>query len=206
MKVELLSITPNIEKIIEQCGRTCYQSQDKITEESSERFIKMIIKNGHESVLEHGYATFKISGISRACSHQLVRHRLAVFSQQSQRYCKLDEDEQFDYVTPESIMTGFNLKDGSKKEEVYREYHSIMDDIQRWYNDAVSVGIKPEDARFILPNACCTEIVMSCNMREWRHIFKERLSNAAQWEIRDMCKEILIQLKQHAPNIFYDFE
>lgn len=205
MTVELLSITPNIETVIEEAGRTCYQSHDKISEGSTGRFIKMIIKSGHESVLEHGYATFRISGISRACSHQLVRHRLAVYSQESQRYVKMDE-EGFHYICPPSLLDGFNVKDHSRKEQVYSEYHRLMDDIREWYNKAIEAGIKAEDARFILPNACCTEIVMSCNMREWRHIFKERLSPAAQWEIRDMCKDILKKLKEHAPNVFYDFE
>jgi thymidylate synthase (FAD) len=107
-------------------------------------------------------------------------------------------EDQFDYVTPDSIQNSRTL--------VWNDYHAFMVEAQKIYDELVESGIKPEDARFILPNACCTEIVMSCNMREWRHIFKERLSSAAQWEIREMCQEILRIIKPIAPTIFEDFE
>lgn len=210
MTIELLSITPDIEKHIELCGRTCYQSFDKITKDSAAKFIKMIIKSGHESVIEHGVATFRIKGISRACSHQLVRHRIFSFSQQSQRYVK---EDQFEYIIPESIL---KCKDSEWVHEriYYDKYIDLMEDIQELYTFFVeakketdgNITIKPEDARFILPNACSTEIVGTANMREWRHFLKERLATGAQWEIKDLAKEILKQLKEQAPNIFYDFE
>jgi thymidylate synthase (FAD) len=199
MNIKLLSITPNIETVIEEAGRTCYQSYNKISEGSAERFIKMIIKNGHESVLEHGYASFKISGISRSLSHQLVRHRIASFSQQSQRYCK---EDQFDYVIPPSVRDKYVGDESS----LLFQYQEMMRNIQDLYNRMVREGIKPEDARFVLPNACCTQLVLTCNLREWRHIFKERYNLAAQWEIRQMCKEILKVLKPLAPIVFADFK
>ncbi len=194
MKVELLSITPNIEKHIELCGRTCYQSYDKITDYSAGRFIKMLIKSGHESVVEHGVATFKISDISRACSHQLVRHRLASYSQKSQRYV---EDRQFSYIVPESI---------SNNEKAYPIYLKLMTDIELAYAELMKItGIKKEDARFVLPNACTTEIVMTANMRQWRHFLNERLSSAAQWEIRELANKVLDIFKKECPNIVDDF-
>ncbi|MCK9578613.1 FAD-dependent thymidylate synthase [bacterium] len=194
MKVELLSITPEPEKHIELCGRTCYQSYSKITEDSSSRFIRMILENEHESVLEHASATFRISGISRAMTHQLVRHRLASYSQKSQRYCK---EEQFEYVMPPSI-------EKHKNKLPKAIYKNIIEDMQYAYRHLIDCGVPKEDARFILPNACTTEIVMTANFRNWRHIIKMRCSKHAQWEIRDVMCEVLKVLYSKAPSVFRD--
>ena len=204
MQVELLSITSDAEKIIEKAGRICYASEDKITEDSYIRFIKNLIKNGHTSVLEHASATFKISEISRVCSHQLVRHRLASYSQKSQRYIKEDS---FDFVIPPSIKE-LDLKDnleyGSNNSNRTTIYYGIMWQIQEIYNRLIEYGIPKEDARFILPNACTTEIVMTMNFRQWRHFLKTRLDKHAQWEIRDLAKNILQILKKNSPIVFED--
>lgn len=193
MKVELLSITPNAEKFIEDAARTCYQSEIKEGHIVG-NLIKALIKNEHESVLEHASATFRNSEISRALTHQLVRHRLCAYSQQSQRYVK---ESMFDYGIPPSI---FNVS------ELREKFIEDMRKIQDMYDFYKSKGIKNEDARFVLPNACYTEIVMTANFREWRHIFSVRCDKHAQWEIRDMAKEILRQLYEKCPNVFGDLK
>jgi len=192
MKIELLSITPNAEKLIEEAGRTAYQSQDKITDESAPKFIKMLIGRGHTSVLEHASATFKISDVSRAFSHQLVRHRIASYTQKSQRYVN---EKEFDYVIPDTI------KNNEKALEIFK---FMMGEINWNYQELQKLGIRNEDARFLLPNACTTEIVITTNFREWRHIIKLRTDKAAQWEIRNVCNEILKVLKEKAPSCFED--
>jgi len=194
MIIELLAYTPEPEKLIEQAGRTCYLSHDKITPESAGIFIRGAIKRGHESILEHASATFRISEVSRALSHQLVRHRLASYSQQSQRYVK---EDQFGYTIPESISNN----------ECFKAYfHNHMLETQKLYDHFVVNGINPEDARSILPNACHTEMVMTANFREWRGILKLRCEKHAQREIRILCKNIGQKLLDIAPNVFSDLE
>jgi len=193
MKVELIALTPRAERVIEEAGRTCYLSFDRKGRNTARAFIQRLIRAGHTSVLEHASATFRISGVSRAMTHQLVRHRLASFSQQSQRY--VDENN-FGYVIPPSI---------EKNQTATKIFRKMMKDTGNAYRALLDAGVKREDARFVLPNACASEIVMSANFREWRHIFGLRLSPRAQWEIRRVCMEMLKQLKQKAPVVFGDF-
>lgn len=190
LEVELIAITPEPEKVIEQAGRTCYLSFDRMDEDSEAAFIRRLIKMGHESPLEHAYATFRVRNCSRAMTHQLVRHRLMSVSQQSQRY--VDED-QFAYVPPEGLPA-----------EYVEDFHQDMRTIQQMYAKWRDRGLRKEDARFVLPNACVSEIVVSANFREWRHILKLRLSPKAQWEIRKACAQMLAILKEHAPACFGD--
>lgn len=192
MKIELLSITENPEKLIEQAGRTAYQSFDKITNESAATFIKMLVKRGHTSVLEHAIASFRISDVSRAFSHQLVRHRIASYTQKSQRYVS---EKEFDYVIPESI------KNDGRALEIFL---NTMETINNAYKNLKDLNIKNEDCRFVLPNACTTEIVITANFRIWRHIIGLRTDKAAQWEIRNVCMKILKILKEKAPSCFSD--
>lgn len=241
MKVYLISITPDAEKVIELAGRTSYLSFDKVTEfplfeavsengdirilrseelpflknlkegdsieyegriwkitkkwrNSAHKFIEMLIKTGHTSVLEHAVATFRVEGGSRAFTHQLVRHRIASFTQQSQRYV---EETGFRYVIPPSI------EENPSAMEIFQEF---MDFSRRTYEKLRNLGIKKEDARFVLPNAVCSEIVISANFREWRHIIELRGHPSAQWEIRKMAIEVLKILKEKAPSVFFDFE
>ena len=190
LHVEILAITPDAERVIEQAGRTCYLSFDRIGDQSERSFIQRLIKMGHESPLEHAYATFRLRNCSRAMTHQLVRHRLMAVSQQSQRYV---DEKGFQYVVPESIPAEF-----------IQEYHQDMMYMEQLYRKWRDRGLKKEDARFVLPNACTSEIVVSANFREWRHIFTLRLSPKAQWEIRKACVMILDILRRHAPNCFED--
>ena len=161
---------------------------------SAEKFIEMLIKNGHLSVLEHACATFLIKGGSRAFTHQLVRHRMASFTQQSQRYV---DESNFHYVVPPSI--GENKK-------ALELFESFMENVKEVYAQLKSMGIRKEDARFVLPNAVESEIVMTANFREWRHVFMLRGDKAAQWEIRKIVIEIFKILKEMVPEIFPDME
>ena len=194
MKVELLFITPDAEKLIETAGRTSYLSFDKQGKDTEKAFIRMLIKNGHLSVLEHAYATFRISEVSRAFTHQLVRHRLCSFTQQSQRYV---DERNFSYVEPESI------RNNPKAHSIFTEFIS---EAKKIYSELQRLGIKNEDARFVLSNAVGSQIVVTANLREWRHIIDLRGSPDAQWEIRNVSIEILNILKKHAPAVFEDLE
>ncbi len=193
MKVELLYITPEPEKVIEKAGRVAHQSFDKEAPDSHIKFIRMLIKLGHTSVLEHAVASFKISGVSRSLTHQLVRHRIASYTQKSQRYV---DESTFEYVIPDKI----------KENEVASDiYNNFMNYCKETYKKLKEIGIPKEDARFVLPNATKTEIVITANLREFRHMISLRGSKEAQWEIRRMFIEILKILKEHAPTVFEDF-
>lgn len=194
MKVELLFITPNGENLIEEAGRISYLSFEKQGRGTERKFIKMLIKNRHHSVLEHAYATFRISEVSRAFTHQLVRHRLCSFTQQSQRYVA---ESNFNYIEPKSI------KDIPKAHSLFVKF---MEEARSVYSELQRLGISNEDARFVLPNAVESQIVVTANLREWRHIIELRGSLDAQWEIRKAAIEILKILKKHAPTVFEDFE
>jgi thymidylate synthase (FAD) len=193
MNIELLCITPNAEKLIESAGRTAYLSFEKRRKESQNKFIKMLVKSGHLSVLEHAYATFRIKGGSRAFTHQLVRHRLCSYTQQSQRYV---DEANFNYIEPESIK---NIK------KAHSIFINFLKKAKEVYAELQDLGIKNEDARFVLPNAVESEIVVTANFREWRHIIELRGSADAQWEIRKVTIKILKILKRHAPTTFGDF-
>ena len=202
---EILAFTPNPVQHIERCGRTAYKSQDKITEDSAVKFIRMLIKRGHESVLEHSSATVLFKGCSRAFAHQLVRHRLMAVTQESQRYCDESGFTRNDYyVIPKSIKElgeqGFEVM-GSNIVTCYRNTLAMIDRQYLAYLELMNKAKKggklsdirkpQEDARFILPNAVCSEIVITANFREWRHIFSLRCHPDAQWEIRDIMKKLL---------------
>ena len=193
MKVKLLAITPDCERTIEKAGRTCYQSHDLGKPGSEKIFIEKIIKNGHHSVLEHGCATFCIKAVSRSFTHQLVRHRLCAFSQQSQRYCS---ESNFEYITPKAV------KENSRTARLFDEFMAAA---KEYYCKLQQMGVKNEDARYVLPNAVCSEIVISANFRELRHIFALRCSSKAQLEIRKCALEMLKIMQKQAPAVFGDF-
>ena len=194
MQVDLISITPDAERLIEEAGRTCYRSQDRADEKSSARFVRMLVRRGHTSVLEHAKATFRIGGISRVASHQLVRHRLCSFSQRSQRYVRQEEAEA---VIPPTVMAN---------PEARSLFDNSVEVSRQTYLNLIHLGIPKEDARFVLPNALETEIVLTANFRELRHIIEVRGARDAQWEVRQVALEILKIMKVHAPNVFADLE
>ena len=196
MKVKLLAHTPEPEKVISVAARLCYSKisveelEEKLTEDKINSFLKKILELGHESVLEHASFTFAIEGISRACSHQLVRHRIASYSQQSQRYVNFDE---IVFVKPDSI---------TQNEELSKKFDDFLKNIEDFYLEMIDNGVPAEDARFILPNACMTKIIVSMNLRELKHFFKLRCCNRAQWEIRELAIEMLKLLKNKIPLLF----
>ncbi len=194
LSVTLVSYTPEPERVV---GTAMRQSRYrggvrdvKLTEEQSKHLIELALKLGHFSVFEHIIFTFAIEGISRACSHQFVRHRFFSFTQQSQRYVK---EEGFDFIIPESI---------SNKKEVLEKFINLMNETDSLYSEMVKEGIPAEDARFILPNATETKIVATANGRELMHFFKLRLDIHAQWEIRMLAEKMFELVAQVAPNIF----
>jgi len=193
MKVTLLAVTPDAEKLIERAGRTCYLSLPRMGQGTESRFIRMLIGSGHESVLEHAFATFRVNGGSRAFTHQIVRHRLCSFSQQSQRYV---DEKGFEYIEPRSVTAD---------KEAHRIFEESVDSARKSYDKLQQLGIKKEDARYVLPNAVESEIVISANFRELRHIFNIRCAKSAQWEIRKICLEMLRIMKEVAPSVFADF-
>jgi len=181
MKVDLISVPENTLRTIYTACRTCYSADypinifDNTKETESEKMLKLVnkvLESGHHSTIEHCQFVFSISGVSRACTHQLVRHRHMQFSQKSQRY--VTEKKQFKYVTPKSIQDPEILE--------FYENHMILS--QRLYNVMILKGIPAEDARFVLPNAATSSMVASLNLRELIHLANLRLCNKAQWEIR----------------------
>jgi len=194
MKITLLTITPHAEKLIERAGRTAYQSVRKQRQGSEKKFVRMLVKSGHLSVLEHANATFSIKGVSRAATHQFVRHRFCSFTQKSQRYV---DEHKFEFIEPASI---------SRNTKAHLLFNDFMHRAKRTYIELQKLSIKKEDARFILPNAVETELVVTANFREWRHIIDTRGSAKAQWEIRKMAITILRILRKYAPTVFSDYQ
>lgn len=198
MKVKLINYTKDPEKIVAQSARLCYSAsgidelKEKLTDKSTTNLIKKIIKLGHYSVLEHATFTFAIEGISRVTSHQMVRHRLASFSQQSQRYVKMNKEE-FPYVVPKSI---------AKDEKLNKTFINAIKELDRIYHLLLDQCIEAEDARYILPQAVTTKMIISANARELLLIFKLRCCNRAQWEIREVAMNMLKEVKDIAPTIF----
>jgi thymidylate synthase (FAD) len=192
MKVELLAITPDAEKLIEAAGRTAYLSFAKQGEGTDKKFIRMLLKNRHFSVLEHCSATFRMTGVSRAMTHQLVRHRLCSFTQQSQRYV---DEKRFCFVEPESIR---------KSPAAHELFRNSMEGAREAYRRLQEMGVRNEDARFVLPNAVESQMVVTANLRQWRHIVELRCKPGSQWEIRKACGLVFRLLKQHVPAAFED--
>ncbi len=198
MKVRLINYTKDPEKIVAQSARLCYSAlgieelREKLSDKSIRKLVKKIMKLGHNSVLEHATFTFAIEGISRVTSHQLVRHRLASFSQQSQRYVKINK-ERFPYIVPKSI---------EKDEKLAKIFIDAVKELDGIYQLLLDHNIKAEDARYILPQAVTTKMIVSANARELLHIFKLRCCNRAQWEIRELAMNMLKEVKSVAPIIF----
>ena len=204
LNVVLLRHTPEPEEVVAMAAKLCYspsgvdELKQKIEAKDQAAFVEKLATIGHLSPIEHVSFSFGIEGISRACSHQLVRHRVASYSQQSQRYVK---EEQFDYVIPPSIKQDPTLA---------REFERCMDEAQANYTKVLrrleELGLKGEagqqDARYLLPNAAETKIVVTMNARELLHFFRVRTCNRAQWEIRIMAEKMLELVKQVAPTIF----
>ena len=210
---------PRMVEHLERCGRICYKSEDLITDDSANKFVERICRNRHESVLEHCVAT-AIIVCSRACSHQLVRHRIAAYSQESQRYCDYGKKSSLSVICPPSIgiepgdytaehfgNAGWIVwKDGVRWDGTVKQEQWILqvDCAYSEYLAEVKEGIPPGDARFVLPNACKTEVATTYNLRQWRHFFRTRCSPKAQWEIRGIATAILTDMAERLPAVFQD--
>ena len=199
-KVEIL--TPLDQKTvlehIEKCGRVSYKSEANIKEGSAEKFIRALIRRGHESVLEHFNITVKFT-TDRGISHEIVRHRLASFTQESSRYCNYESDKfgaEITVVKPKYIDT----------EEKSQIWETAMSAAEKYYFELIRSGCKPETARAVLPTCTKTELVMTANIREWRHMLKLRVAPDAHPDIRLVCIDLLNQLKEVVPVLFEDIE
>ena len=191
VEVRLLAITPNSEYLLEQAGRICYASVEKLG--TNEKWLQTRISQGHESLLEHAVATFYIKA-SRALTHELVRHRIASYSQRSQRYVKeINED----YIAPPELSSETNPDAGQL-------FQQAMLEAWKTYRQLLAKGIQPELARYVLPNACATEIICTWNFREIRHIIKLRSTQQALPEFQAVAEKIKGIMKLKAPNIFVD--
>jgi len=197
MKVELLAYTPNPEELCALSAATSFREKgaslrkEKMNPEKARDIIKKVTSFGHHSVIEHAAFTFSLEGVSRSLTHQLVRHRIASYTQQSQRYVKITTDNDEWYVIPPTFDT--------EKREKFKERMKI---ISGWYQETIEQGVPGEDARFYLPNATKTNIVVTMNARELIHFFKLRCCNRCQWELREVATEMLKQAKRVAPVIF----
>ena len=196
LNVELLAHTPDCEKIVASAAKLCYSSSeikgimDGLDEEKIKKFLDKLMSMGHESPIEHVSFTFGIEGVSRALPHQLCRHRIASYSQKSQRYVK---EGQFEYIVPPTIAE--NKIDKSI-------YEDFMKHSQETYDYLISRGVPAEDARFVLPNACETKIVCTMNARTLMNFFHHRCCERAQWEIRELATQMLMLVKEVAPTLF----
>ncbi|GHV41523.1 thymidylate synthase [Clostridia bacterium] len=184
-------------RLVELAGRVCYKSEDKIKEDSAEKFIAAIIKRGHESVIEHVSVTARFV-VDRGVSHEIVRHRLASFSQESTRYCNYAQDKFGSELT--FIKPSFYAENSLQ----YASWERAMVSAEKSYFELLSLGATPEQARAVLPNSVKTELFMTANMREWRHFFKLRTGNAAHPQMREVAEELLSAFKQGFPVFFAD--
>lgn len=196
MMVKLVRHTPEPERTVAMSARLCYspigaaQLEEKISDEQAANLVRKLVSMGHLSTLEHVTFTFAIEGVSRVLTHQLVRHRIASYSQQSQRYVK---EHDFETIVPASIAS---------KPEAKAKFDKLMTEIQAMYDEFIALDIPAEDARYILPNATETKIVCTFNARSLLNFFSLRCCTRAQWEIRALANEMLRQCQAVAPVIF----
>lgn len=189
----------NILKRIERIGRVCYKSEEKITDDSARKFVDNILRRGHESVIEHEKVSVRII-CDRGVSHEIVRHRIASYSQESTRYCNYNNEKFGKELT---VIKPLFWEESSKEYQIWLE---TMQNIENAYNQLIEVGAEPQQARSILPNSLKTEIVVTMNLREWRHFFKLRTAKNAHPQMREVACALLNEFKEKIPVIFDDIE
>lgn len=196
IKVNLIEYTKDPERVVAMSARLCYSPAgaaelvERMTDAQVERLVGKIVSMGHASTMEHVSFTFAMEGVSRVLTHQLVRHRIASYSQQSQRYVA---EHDFEYIMPPNIAA---------KPEAAAKFKALMMQIRTTYNDMVELGVPKEDARYVLANATETKIVATFNARSLMHFFNLRCCNRAQWEIREMAYQMLKEVQSVAPLLF----
>lgn len=184
---------------IERCGRTCYKSENLITDTSAETFVANILKRGHESVIEHEKVTMRIV-CDRGVSHEIVRHRIASYSQESTRYCNYQKDKfgnELTFIKP--VFWGESSPE-------YILWCDMMQKIEDNYMKLIDMGATPQEARSILPNSLKTEIVVTMNLREWRHFFRLRTAEAAHPQMQEIARPMLNAFRERIPVVFEDIE
>lgn len=184
---------------LERIGRVCYKSEPKITADSAEQFVRNLIKRGHESVIEHESVTVKVI-CDRGVSHEIVRHRIASYSMESTRYCNYSKGEFNGEIT---VIEPLYLEHGT---DAYSLWKSACKDAEWAYFDLLNMGYGPQEARAVLPNSLKTEIVITMNLREWRHFFRLRTSKAAHPQAREIANMLLQEFKHRIPVVFEDLE
>lgn len=196
MRVALIYHTPEPERAVAMSARLCYspvgaeQLAEKMSDEQVRNLIKKIVDMGHSSTLEHASFTFAVEGVSRVLTHQLVRHRIASYSQQSQRYVS---EHDFEYILPPTVAANAVAKE---------KFEALMDNIRATYDELVGLGVHKEDARYCLANATETKIVVTMNARALLNFFSLRCCTRAQWEIRKMAELMLVEVRKAAPLLF----
>ena len=195
-------------KKIERVARICYKSEDNIKDGSAERLVKSLIDRGHEAMLEH--YSFSIKFVcDRGVSHELVRHRMASFAQESTRYCNYSKDKfgnELTFIYPRFWDRYIGLKEGPNALNLYKNWHTAMENAEKAYFTLLEKGATPQEARSVLPNSIKTEVVMTANLREWRHFLKLRTAQAAHPQMRELTIPLLKELKEKIPVIFDDIE
>ena len=198
---------------IEKIGRVCYKSEDRITDdgESAKKFVKMLISNGHEAMIEHSSLSVKFV-VDRGVSHELVRHRIASFAQESTRYCNYSKDKFNNEINVIDITDGIALDTKMKKmtvgeiSEIVTEWFRAIEDAEKHYMKMIELGATPQIARSVLPTSTKTEITITANYREWRNFFKLRTAEASHPQMREITIPLLKELKTLIPIIFDDIE
>lgn len=214
-KYEILNSIDGIKELqhIEKIGRVCYKSEDKITEdgESAKKFVKMLINRGHEAMIEHSSLSVKFT-VDRGVTHELVRHRIASFAQESTRYVNYSLDKFGNEINVINIEPGIyfdnKMKNMSAEEIAFvlAEWDSAMSDAERHYMKMLEFGATPQIARSVLPNSTKADITITANYREWRNFFKLRTENVAHPQMREVTIPLLNELKEKLPVIFDDIE
>ena len=192
----------DLSKKIERIGRVCYKSEDKIREDSAERFIAGIVKRGHESVIEHESITVKVI-CDRGVTHEIVRHRVASYSQESTRYCNYSKDQFQNQISVIDLAGGFSYQlDNPTDCEKYNIWREAMESAEKYYFQMLEAGATPQEARSILPNSLKTELVMTMNLREWRHFFRLRTDAASHPQMRETACALLEDFRARVPILF----
>ncbi len=198
IKVKLLDYTPEPERVVAMAARLCYSASgaeelaERLSNDQVKKMVRRMVKLGHGSTLEHASFTFGVEGVSRVLTHQLVRHRIASYDQQSQRYVAAHG---FQYITPPSIA-------GNDTAKV--KFDQLQQEIRRLYDELTALGVPKEDARYVLTNATETKILITMNARSLMHFFNLRCCYRAQWEIRELAYKMLAEVKQVAPTLFHN--
>ena len=217
MEINMNIIKPSVEIIdmddyeniihkIEKIGRVCYKSEENIRDDSAERFITNILKRGHESVIEHESVSVRMI-CDRGITHEIVRHRIASYSQESTRYCNYTGDKFGNEITVIDIASGFEYDlDNENDLNKYNIWMQAMENAEKSYFELLKLGATPQEARSVLPNSLKTEIVMTMNLRAWRNFFRLRCDHTAHPQMREVANIALKIFKEKLPVFFFDFE